>query len=160
MFDLLEQLTMKLEERIPSEDELSDREQLQSRSWYKGPDFYVVVDNIMDLEKANGFGNDTKLAKFAAVLKTRNDLGCYVFAAARSSEASYLGTNTSKLSEALLNTGSGYLLLSGEKKDGKVGPVGFEKFRPGKGKFYNGNGVSVVQTARALEWEDDTSSET
>lgn len=156
MFDLLAKVTEVLRDRVPSDEELDkySREQISKRSWYTGPDIYIIVDNIMDLEKANRFGDDTELARFASILKTRNDLGCYVFAAARSSDASYLGTNTSKLSEALLNTGSSHLLLSGEKKDGKVGPVAFEKFRPGKGKFYNGNSVSAVQVALAPEWEE------
>lgn len=158
MFEIFEQLVMTLESRVPTEEDLStySREQIQNREWYTGPDIYVIIDNIMDLEKANGFGNDTPLAKLAGILKAHPNLGCFIFAAARSSDGSYLGTSTSKLSEAMLTTGSGFVLLSGEKRDGKVGPVAFEKFRPGKGKFYNNNSVSTVQIAHALEWEDET----
>lgn len=152
--EIADQLADKLESRIPTSEmmETMSRDSRMNRGWYSGADFFLIVDNIDEVNKEIGYDQ----CRLAEILKKRTDLGCYVLATARSSAASGLNTTSQKLSEALINSGGSALVLSGSKEDGAFAGVRFKKQRPGRGVFYGAQtGTVSVQVPLADPWDED-----
>lgn len=109
----VEQVAAKLAERLPPQDVTT--EQLRERSWWTGPEFYVVVDDY-DLV---GGGHQSPLAPLVDYLPQARELGLHVVIARRVG-----GLMRNQMSEPLLNRvrelGADGLILSGDHREGVV----------------------------------------
>ncbi|WP_037910841.1 type VII secretion protein EccC [Actinacidiphila yeochonensis] len=103
----------KLTERMPPPDVTV--QQLRERSWWQGPEFYIVVDDF-DLVSS---GRQSPLAPLVDFLPQARELGFHVVLARRVS-----GLMRRQLSEPLLSRiqelGADGLVLSGDPREGPV----------------------------------------
>jgi len=144
----VDQVVAKLAERLPPADVTMSR--LRERSWWTGPEFYLVVDDY-DLV---GGSRQSPLAALADYLPQAREIGLHLVAARR-----VAGTSRTQMTEPLLGRmrelGTAGLLLSGDSREGAL--VGTERATlrpPGRGLLVRRNHPStVVQTA--LRPEDD-----
>lgn len=143
------QLSKALEGRLPSG--VLDPVQLQNRSWWEGPDVYLVVDDY-DLV-ATSSGNP--LLDLVELLPYGRDIGLHVILARRCtgfSRASFEPFLT-RLRELHPTT----LLMNGSKEEGAI--LNGRKARPlqeGRADTFDDAGEHmVVQIAYPIEKEDD-----
>lgn len=110
----VEQVAAKLAERLPPPD--TTMEQLRDRSWWTGPEFYVVVD---DYDLVGGTGRTSPLAPLVDYLPQAREIGLHVVAARR-----VAGLSRGLMGERLLNRvkelGTAGLVLSGDPREGVV----------------------------------------
>ncbi|MGW7576433.1 type VII secretion protein EccCa [Streptomyces sp. NPDC054765] len=140
------QLADKLRERMPPPD-ITGRE-LRERSWWSGPELYLVVDDY-DLV-AGASGARGPLAALAEFLAQGRDLGFHVVLSQRVG-----GTGRSLMTDPLLarmkELGAGGFVLSGNPKEGVV--LGDQRAMPrppGRGVLVRRRRPSVlVQSALA-----------
>ncbi|MYS19082.1 DNA segregation ATPase FtsK/SpoIIIE, S-DNA-T family [Streptomyces sp. DvalAA-14] len=108
-----EQVAAKLAQRLPPPD--VTMAQLRERSWWTGPEFYLVVD---DYDMVGG-GRQSPLTPLVDYLPQARELGLHVVLARRVS-----GLMRSQMSEPMLNRvrelGSAGLVLSGDPREGIV----------------------------------------
>ncbi|MFE7121346.1 type VII secretion protein EccCb, partial [Streptomyces sp. NPDC057654] len=122
-----EQVAQKLAERLPPPDVTA--RQLRERSWWEGPELYIVVDDY-DLV---GNGRQSPLAPLVDYLPQARELGFHVVAARR-----VAGFGRTALTEQLLSRaremGAAGLILSGDPKEGAlIGGERAEPRAPGRG---------------------------
>ncbi|GGX33298.1 type VII secretion protein EccCb [Streptomyces noursei] len=134
-------LAETLGRRMPGPDVTP--EQLRSRSWYDGPDAFVIVDDY-DLV-ATGGGNP--LQPLLEYLPFARDLGLRLILA-----RSTAGAGRAAFEPVLQRTvelGAQALLFSGDPAEGAlVGPYRPVKLPPGRARFITRKrGVQLVQTA-------------
>ena len=137
----LGQVVAKLKERVPPPG-ISLRE-LRDRSWWTGPEIYVVIDDH-DLVLAQSLrGPMTELAEYLA---QATDLGVHLVLARRVG-----GISRSTMSDVLLaklnDLGSSGLILSGDRREGAlIGDQRAAQRPPGRGALVSRQkGNEVVQ---------------
>jgi DNA segregation ATPase FtsK/SpoIIIE, S-DNA-T family len=109
--------------------------QLRDRSWWSGPEIYVVIDDY-DLV-GNPGGNP--LASLAEVLPHSKDLGLHLLVARRSSGAAR--AMFEPLLSGLRDSGSMTLLMSGNPDEGlTIGSVRASPMPPGRGTLITRRG--------------------
>jgi DNA segregation ATPase FtsK/SpoIIIE, S-DNA-T family len=135
----------KLAERLPPANVTID--QLRERSWWSGPDLYLVVD---DYDLVSGGGRQSPLAQLADYLPQAREVGFHVVAARR-----VAGVMRTGVGDPLLNLirelGASGLVLSGDPREGVV--LGNERAAqraPGRGVLVRRRHPSMlVQVALA-----------
>ncbi|MFE0463215.1 type VII secretion protein EccCa [Kitasatospora sp. NPDC058965] len=138
----VEQVVAKLAERLPPAT--VTQRQLRERSWWSGPEFYLVVDDY-DLV---GGTRQSPLAPLLDYLPQSREIGLHLVAARR-----VAGSSRTQLSEPLLGRarelGAAGLLLSGDPREGVL--IGNERASvrpPGRGLLVSRNHpTTVVQLA-------------
>jgi len=114
------QVASKLAERLPPADVTV--QQLRERTWWTGPDLYLVVDDY-DLVSSR----QSPLAPLADYLPQAREVGFHVVAARR-----VAGLMRSQMGEPMLNLirelGANGLVLSGDRREGVV--LGDERAAP------------------------------
>ncbi|MDO5669810.1 MAG: type VII secretion protein EccCa [Corynebacterium sp.] len=133
-------IVKELERRLPPADVTV--EQLRTRSWWTGPDIYLVIDDVDMLE-----GSSNPLRPFVPFLTQAADLGLHVIVARRStgmSRASY-----DPLIQGVREAGAQGLLLSGDRQEGAIWPkVYLRELPPGRAQWVDRAGrVRMVQLA-------------
>jgi DNA segregation ATPase FtsK/SpoIIIE, S-DNA-T family len=143
------QLAERLAERRPPAA-ISARE-LRSRSWWQGPELYLVVDDLDMLATGTG----SPLAVLTPFLVQGRELGFHLVAAHRSAGAARAlmsGSVASRVAEL----GASGLLLSGDPREGAVlGGVRSAPQPPGRGLLVGRGGASLIQVA--VDPEDELS---
>ena len=104
----------ELKNRLPPDDVTPA--QLRSRSWWKGPEIFVVVDDY-DLLASGGPG---PLAPFLEYLPQARDLGFHMILARRSGGAGR--ALFEPLLQRIREVGCSALLLSGDRQEGQIFP--------------------------------------
>jgi S-DNA-T family DNA segregation ATPase FtsK/SpoIIIE len=142
------QLAERLAERRPPSN-ISARE-LRTRSWWTGPELYLVVDDLDMLAT----GTASPLAPLIPFLVQAREVGFHVVAAHRSAGASralMAGSLLAKVAEL----GADGLLLSGEAREGALlGGVRPGPQAPGRGVLVRrGRPPALIQVA--IDPEDD-----
>ncbi|MCX5043932.1 type VII secretion protein EccCa [Aldersonia sp. NBC_00410] len=129
-----------LRERMPGPD--VDQRKLRERSWWAGPDVFLVVDDY-DLV-ATSSGNP--LAPLAEYLPHAKDLGFHLIIARRSGGAARaLYEPVIARLRDLVTPG---VVMSGSRDEGAlVGNVRASAMPPGRGTYVNRNGSELVQFA-------------
>ncbi|QCQ92152.1 type VII secretion protein EccCa [Rhodococcus sp. SGAir0479] len=129
-----------LASRMPGPD--TTQQQLRERSWWSGPEIYVVVDDY-DLV-ATSSGNP--LTPLLDYLAHAQDLGLHLIVARRSGGASRaLYEPVIARMRDLVPAG---LVLSGSRDEGNlIGTVRPSEMPPGRGTFVSRRGTSLVQLA-------------
>jgi S-DNA-T family DNA segregation ATPase FtsK/SpoIIIE len=143
------QLAERLAERRPPST-ISARE-LRSRSWWEGPELYLVVDDLDMLAT----GTASPLAALMPFLVQARELGFHLVAAHRSAGAGR-ALMSSSLVGRVAELGASGLLLSGDPREGAVlGGVRSAPQPPGRGVLVSRGGTSLIQVAVDPEDELD-----
>jgi DNA segregation ATPase FtsK/SpoIIIE, S-DNA-T family len=137
-------LREELVSRLPGAD-LTPAE-LRARSWWSGPEIYVLVDDYDLVVTPSG----NPLAALAELLPQARDVGLHLLLARRA------GGVSRALFEPVLQRvrelGSPHLLLSGDPNEGPIaGPFRLTPQPPGRGVLVRRNDGLLVQTAFAPE---------
>ncbi|MDK8797720.1 type VII secretion protein EccCa [Corynebacterium sp. MSK044] len=134
-------IASELGRRLPGRDITA--EQLRSRSWWSGPEIYVLVDNYDGLE-----GSNNPLKPLAPFISQAADVGLHIIIARRSSGMSRASYDP--LMQAIREAGAAGVLLSGERQEGAIFPGVFLKRLPaGRAQWVNRSGrVEMIQIAR------------
>jgi S-DNA-T family DNA segregation ATPase FtsK/SpoIIIE len=129
-------------ERLPGPDVTT--EQLRNRSWWRGPDIYLLVD---DYDMVAGSGGNP-LGGLADLLPQARDIGLHVVVARRCGGASR-AMYSDPLLQRLRELDSPGLLMSGNREEGQVlGNLRPSHQPPGRGTLVRrSDGANLVQTA-------------
>ncbi|WP_328394016.1 type VII secretion protein EccCa [Nocardia sp. NBC_00416] len=141
---MIEEVARYLRRRLPP-DSVTPR-QLRDRSWWSGPEIFIVIDDY-DLV-ASGSGDP--LLPLVELLPQARDLGFHLVVARRMGGiARALYDNVlGRLRELSVDT----LLMSGSRDEGKVvGDVRPTKLPPGRGILVTRGGTELIQVA----WTDE-----
>ncbi|MEV6771318.1 type VII secretion protein EccCa [Nocardia sp. NPDC051030] len=131
-----------LSKRIPGSD--ITPQQLRERSWWSGPEIYVVIDDY-DMVATGGLQNP--LAPLVELLPQARDIGLHVIISRR------MGGVSRALYDGVLGTMKNMsvstLLMSGPKDEGKlIGDIRPMKLPPGRGILWSrNNGEEMIQIA-------------
>ncbi|WP_225847515.1 type VII secretion protein EccCa [Streptomyces sp. HPF1205] len=151
----LEQVVDKLRERMPPPG-VTPR-QLKERTWWTGPELYLVVDDY-DLVATGGSTGRGPLGIVADYLTQAADIGFHVVLARRGGGAGRSFGDS--VAGRIRDLGTGGLLLSGDPREGVV--LGDQRARPlppGRGILVSRrSGACVVQTVH--DTDDDTGDDT
>ena len=133
-----------LRSRVPGPDVTAD--ELRSRSWWKGPDLFVVVDDYDLVVSSQG----SPLGPLVDLIPQARDIGLHVVVARRSGGASR--ALYEPVIQSLRDLSMPGLLLSGSPDEGQlIGSLKPVPAVPGRGRLLTrAAGVQVVQTA----WTD------
>lgn len=124
--EVLEAVAIEAESRLPGADVTA--QQLRDRSWWSGPDIYVVVDDYDLVVTPSG----NPLAPLLSLLAQGRDVGLHVVLARRVAGAAKMMYEpiTSRLREV----SPAGLILSGDRDEGPLlGPVRASEQPPGRG---------------------------
>jgi len=122
--------------------------QLRARSWWSGPEIYVLVDDYDLVVSPSG----NPLAPLVELLPQARDVGVHLLLARRS------GGISRALFEPVLarvrELNAPHLLLSGDPNEGQIaGPYRMTAQPPGRGLLVRRAGAALVQTTYAPEAE-------
>lgn len=125
-FDMIKEVAAYLRQRIPGSD--ITPQQLRDRSWWTGPEIYIVVDDY-DMV-ATGAGNP--LEPLLEFIPQARDIGMHLIVARRSGGASRALYD--KVLGMMKDLSVDALLMSAPKDEGKLlGDVRSAKLAPGRG---------------------------
>lgn len=130
-----------LKQRLPGKDVTP--QQLRDRSWWQGPEFYIMVDDLDLVNTSQG----NPLAPIVELLPQARDVGLHLFITRRSGGVSRALFDPAI--RALTDLGATGLLLPGSPEEGPV--IGKIKFQPGpagRGQLISrANGRQLIQVA-------------
>lgn len=137
---LLDEVATMITPRIPAPGAGLTVKQIRDRTWYSGPEVFVVIDNAsMLFGPGFGLSSDTRLDAVLDLL-SRNGLGIHVFATVPA--AGFGAVRMShKLVRAVESAGAPTLMLSGPPAEGVIWPgtgIRFQSRRPGCGSLFDG----------------------
>ncbi|MGA8547833.1 MAG: type VII secretion protein EccCb, partial [Mycobacterium sp.] len=138
---LLPGLAGRLRERVPPPD--ATPVQLRTRSWWSGPEIYIVIDDYDLVSTANG----NPLSALLEFLPQAKDLGLHLVVARRSGGAAR--AMFEPLLAGLRDAGCTALLMSGSPDEGlMIGSVRPSPMPPGRGTLITrGYSPQVIQVA-------------
>ncbi|MEV6316518.1 type VII secretion protein EccCb [Streptomyces sp. NPDC051776] len=129
-----------LQQRLPGTD--MTPEQLRSRSWWTGPDLYLLVDDFDLVTTASG----DPLQPLADLLPMARDIGFHLILARRFAGAGRAMYHP--LMQRLREMGTPALIMSGTKEEGELFGVRARPLPPGRGQFVDRRaGSRLIQTA-------------
>lgn len=137
---LVEGIRLELERRLPPSDVTV--EQLRNRSWWSGPEIYIVVDDFDMIE-----GNNNPLKPLVPFLAQAADIGLHVIIARR---AAGIGRSSYEpVLQGLKDAGANGILLSGDRQEGQVWPgVYLQRLPAGRANWVDKSGKKhLVQLA-------------
>lgn len=145
-----------IEDRVPSAETPVSREIMDNRSWWSGPDIFVIVDD------ATAFASDiygsSSSSTLARLIALHPRLGLHVYAT--SLARTYVeDQRTVPLVGALMATNAAAVYLSGRPDYGTVhtfSDITFAQRRPGNGVLLSWETVTqeVVQTSLSAPWNE------
>ncbi|MEU4157767.1 type VII secretion protein EccCb [Actinoplanes sp. NPDC026670] len=139
--DNIESIHAAMSRRLPGPDVTA--EQLRNRSWWSGPELYILVDDY-DLVAAGGVN---PLGRLAELLPYAHDIGLHLIIARRAGGAGR--AMYEPLLHRLRELAVPALIMSGDRDEGRL----FGSVRPGPqppGRGYlvrGGDDVTLIQTA-------------
>ncbi|MGL4177886.1 MAG: type VII secretion protein EccCb, partial [Dermatophilaceae bacterium] len=141
--DVVARVRVTMEQRIPGPDVTPT--QLKQRSWWSGPEIFVLVDDY-DLV-ATGQGDP--MPSLAEFLPQARDLGLHVIVTRRSAGAGR--SSFGGLLPQLADAGGAGLLMSGSKDEGAILGMKMRPLTPGRGILVRrSSSPSLVQ----LPWSE------
>ncbi|MBO2454311.1 type VII secretion protein EccCa [Actinomadura barringtoniae] len=137
---LVKDIVGALQQRLPPADLTPD--QLRDRSWWKGPDLYLIIDDYDLVATSNN-----PVSQLAELLPQARDIGLHVIVS-RAFGGAGRGMYDSVL-QRIKEMGSPGLLMSGNKDEGVLlGTVKGHALPVGRGYFIDRrNGTRLIQTA-------------
>lgn len=147
--DPVEGLKKILAQRAPRKDQGLSPRALRERSWFTGPEIFVIVDGYNRIGSQPGVM--APLDELVPFLSASTDLGVHVI---MSTSAAGLSSQfmTNKMYKLLNEQTSPLMLLSGPPTEGRISSmkVKFEARRPGFGQFIMPDQSKVVNTQIAF----------
>ncbi|WP_236077863.1 type VII secretion protein EccCa [Rhodococcus sp. P1Y] len=141
---MMNELASKIAERMPGPDVTP--QQLRERSWWSGPEIFVVVDDYDLVATASG----NPLTVLADYLPHARDIGLHLVVARRSGGASR--TMYDQIISRMRDLVSPGLVMSGSRDEGNlIGAVKPSPMQPGRGILVDRRGQSLVQLAWSPE---------
>lgn len=141
---MMTELAAKIAERMPGPDVTP--QQLRERSWWSGPEIFVIVDDYDLVATASG----NPLAVLADYLPHARDIGLHLVVARRSGGASR--TMYDQIISRMRDLVSPGLVMSGSRDEGNlIGAVKPSPMQPGRGVLVDRRGQSLVQLAWSPE---------
>jgi len=127
---LMAEVAAAMEQRLPGPDVTA--EQLRNRSWWRGTELFVLVDDYDLVSSAAG----DPLGPLVPYLSQARDIGLHVVLVRRSGGAGRAMYQT--VMTALRETGSPGLVMSGDRDEGPLlGNVRPQPLPPGRGWLVN-----------------------
>lgn len=152
----LEKVTAVIEPRKPAKEQGLSTTAIKNRSWYSGPEVFVLIDGV-EAFTGTGFGMGGAPLDPLVELMTRNDLGLHVYATGPAQ--GFPSTRQSnKLYQALAQRNSPTLLFSGPVSEGTIWPssgIKFARRRPGQAMLYDPlypTTPEIIQVGMARPW--------
>ena len=159
---LLKRFNALVETRKPGNPDSLTAHDIATHSWWEGPELFLIIDDMMLVHPQNSFGMEgSPWGVLANLLKSDIGYGMHVMVTCSAGELAdkIIAGNPGTLGEALTSKNSPVLLLSGVTDRQKIiSGVGFEKMRPGKGKFVlpQSEELFIVQTPFSEPWTAPT----
>jgi len=139
--EAIKALAAALQKRLPPPDLTTA--QLRSRSWWKGPDVVLLVDDWHMVVGAGGpIGPMTPLSP---LLPAASDIGLHIVVTCQMSQAQR--STMDKFVGAAYGAGSPTLFLSGEKMEFPTSEFKLKRRPPGQGLLRTPDGKEVIQAA-------------
>lgn len=139
--EAIKALAAALQKRLPPPDLTTA--QLRSRSWWKGPDVVLLVDDWHMVVGAGGpIGPMTPLSP---LLPAASDIGLHIVVTCQMSQAQR--STMDKFVGAAYGAGSPTLFLSGEKMEFPTSEFKLKRRPPGQGLLRTPDGREVIQAA-------------
>ncbi|HEY0539508.1 MAG TPA: type VII secretion protein EccCa [Actinoallomurus sp.] len=138
---LVKDIQAALSKRLPPSDLTPD--QLRSRSWWQGPDLYLIIDDYDMVATA-----DNPLRGIVELLPQARDIGLHVIMTRQFGGAGRALFDP--VVQRIKEMGSPGLVMSGNKDEGVLlGNVKAHKLPPGRGYLVDRrNGTRLIQTAQ------------
>jgi S-DNA-T family DNA segregation ATPase FtsK/SpoIIIE len=131
--EVVPRIIEQLRRRMPPRN--ATPRQLRERSWWSGPEIYVVIDDYDLVGSAGG----NRLTSLSEVLPHSRDLGLHLLVARRSSGAAR--AMFEPLLGGLRDAGSMTLLMSGNPDEGlTIGSIRASSMPPGRGTLITQRG--------------------
>ncbi|OHU47206.1 hypothetical protein BKG82_26485 [Mycobacteroides chelonae] len=127
--DTVEKIKELISGRIPTGDTEMSTQALRDRSWYSGPEVFLLIDGANAFDPGNY--NKGPLDDIIELIDARTDIGLHVYATANTSRFVSMQTAT-KLYVAMRARNTPYLLLRGPESDGALWPSTGIKFTAGR----------------------------
>lgn len=153
----IEHITATITPRAPHMDQQLTAEMIRSRSFWSGPEIFVLIDDLQLVAGGGQFQMSNPLDPLYGLLEGRNDLGLHVlatgpaqgFGAARMSNRGY---------KALEAASATMLLFSGPVAEGVLWPgsgIKFASRRPGQARMVTLSTMAteIIQTPHARPWD-------
>lgn len=147
----------EIERRKPSMDQNLTAAMIRDRSWYSGPEIFVIIDGIQSFV-STGYGAANPVDPIAELMEGRNDLGLHVYV---TGPANGFATTRqmSRIHKALANALTPTLLFSGPVAEGTLWPgtgIKFAQRRAGQAALIDAETMvpEVIQTAHARPWDE------
>ncbi|WP_422743671.1 type VII secretion protein EccCb [Mycobacterium sp. WMMD1722] len=134
-------LATNLKDRLPPPDLTTA--QLRARSWWKGPDIVLLVDDWHMIVAASGMLSP--MAPLAPLLPAAADIGLHIIVTCQMSQAHR--ATMDKFVGAAYGAGTPTLFLSGEKTEFPSSEIKLRKRPPGQALLASPDGKEVVQAA-------------
>lgn len=155
--EAIEKVKAAIEPRMPRKETGLSVAQIKNRSWYSGPEIFVIIDGVPGFA-AGGFGMASPLDAFLELTK-RNDLGLHICATGIAQGFPSARTSN-KLYYALAQANTPILLFSGPSSEGAIWPgsgIKFARRRPGQAALYDPANPTphVIQVGMARPWGED-----
>lgn len=139
--EAIKALAAAMQKRLPPPDLTTA--QLRSRSWWKGPDVVLLVDDWHMVVGAGGpIGPMTPLSP---LLPAASDIGLHIVVTCQMSQAQR--STMDKFVGAAYGAGSPTLFLSGEKMEFPTSEFKLKRRPPGQGLLRTPDGKEVIQAA-------------
>lgn len=154
----VKKVTEMIKPRIPTETTRLTSEQVRNRTWYQGPEVFVLIDNATSFVQGGAW--PTKLDPLLLLMEERNDLGLHVYATGKAQGFNSV-RESNKLYKTMALSNTATLLFSGPYDAGTIWPgtgIRFESRRPGQAALVedpSGGAPEVIQTPLARPWDDD-----
>lgn len=156
--EIVAKVKAEIDRRNPSTEQQLTAAMIRDRSWYSGPEIFVLIDGVQAFGGATAiYGQENPIDPIAGLIEGRNDLGLHVYA---TGPAQGFATTrmSSRIHKALSGAQSATLLFSGPVAEGTLWPgtgIKFGPRRPGQAMLVDAETMvpEVIQTAHARPWE-------
>jgi S-DNA-T family DNA segregation ATPase FtsK/SpoIIIE len=145
--------------RSPSLEQKLSMSTIRNRSWYTGPEIFVLIDNMTAFSRGTASGmtiEKSGVDTLVELVKLRSDLGLHIYLTGQAQKFSATRT-MNKLCESLIEANTAMALLSGPRDEPSVSPgIKFAFRKPGEALLYTPDNAKteVVQLAHAPTWEE------
>ncbi len=113
-----------------------DAETRAARSWWTGPEIFVIIDDYHFIAATRGFGEEPAVHKALPWLTTEPLARGLHFVIARASEELFIAVNRDPILRRLIVDSAPTVMLSGNKFDGQIGEEKFQNFGiPGRARY-------------------------
>lgn len=113
-----------------------DAETRAARSWWRGPEVFVIVDDYHLFANTRNFGDQPAIFKALPWLENESLARGLHFVVARAAEELFMAVNRDPLLKRLITDAAPTVMLSGNKFDGQIGEQKFENFGiPGRARY-------------------------